>query len=293
MVDNRKAAILGVAGNIFLFIIKAIAGLLSNSIAVISDAINSLTDIIASVIVVIGVKVGRENADNEHPFGHYRAEPIAGLVVAIFIGIVGFELIRYALMRLIAGEEIEKAAIAIAAMMLTIVIKLFMYIYTRAAIRKKKSTALEASAIDHRNDVVISASALAGVAGAYFGYVFLDALMALVIGVWIIWSGYSIGMTNIKYLMGENPGAYEGRKIREAALSVNGVKSVNYVKAHYVGVVVHVEMGIYVDKGLKISEAHKIGAEVRDKVKELEGVHEAFVHIDPYVKRKKYKGIGK
>src|SRR3989338_4545670 len=104
----KRATLLGIVGNIVLFILKIIVGLMYNSIAVISDSINSFTDIIASVIVFISVKVSAKKADEGHPFGHYRAEPIAGLIVAIFTGIVGFEVIKLAFNKIIDGETIIK-----------------------------------------------------------------------------------------------------------------------------------------------------------------------------------------
>src|SRR3989339_259988 len=103
--EAKKATLLGILGNLILFILKFIAGFLYNSIAVISDAFNSLTDIVASVIVYISVKVSSKKADKGHPFGHHRAEPIAGLIVAIFTGILGFEVIKIAFTRLLTGEK--------------------------------------------------------------------------------------------------------------------------------------------------------------------------------------------
>jgi len=277
----KKATILGIIGNIVLFILKIIVGFVYNSIAVISDAINSFTDIIASIIVFISVKVSAKRADKEHPFGHGRAEPIAGLIVAIFIGIVGFEIIKFAFDRLLEGSSSVKGIVPIIVMGFTLVLKLGMYIYTVRVGKKVNSTAILASAMDHRNDVLISFAALIGVGGAYFGYNFLDPLVALVIGLWIIYVGYRIGMDNIKFLMGESPSEELMREIKEVVLKVDGVKGINGVRAHYVGVLLQVEVHIEVDRKLTIYRAHTIGKKVQNKLEKLEEISKAFVHIDP------------
>lgn len=277
----RKATLMGIIGNIVLFILKIIVGLMYNSIAVISDSINSFTDIIASVIVFISVKVSAKKADEGHPFGHYRAEPIAGLVVAIFTGIVGFEVINYASGKLLRGDGFIRGIAPMMVMGFTLVLKGFMYAYTRKVGKKINSTAILASSVDHRNDVLISIAALIGVGGAYFGYVFLDPLVALIIGVWIIYAGYKIGINNVKFLMGEAPSSELVEKIKRIAMDVKGVKGLNEVRAHYVGVLLQVEVHIEVDRKITIYRAHAIGKVVQNKLEKLGDVDRAFVHIDP------------
>ena len=277
----KRATLLGIFGNGFLFIIKIIVGFIFNSLALISDALNSFTDIIASVVVYICVKVGSKRADKEHPFGHHRAEPIAGLIVAIFMGILGFEVINAAFSMLLTGEEIIKGFLPIIILILTMLIKFGMYLYTVRVGKKLKSTAILASAADHRNDILVSFSALIGVSGANLGYNFLDPLVAVIIGLWIIKVGYDIGVNNIKFLIGEAPSKDLMESIKKKAFFVKGVRGVHDVRAHYVGVLLHVEVHITVDRKISIYKAHTIGKKVEEKVKELEDINEAFVHIDP------------
>lgn len=277
----KKATLLGILGNIILFTLKTIIGFIYSSIAVISDALNSFTDIIASFIVFISVKISAKKADKKHPFGHHRAEPIAGLVVAIFTGILGFEVIIAAFNRLAEGGIMLKGIAPLVVMALTLTIKLGMYIYTIKIGKKINSTAILASATDHRNDVLISSAALIGVGGSYIGYYFLDPLVALIIGMWIIYAGYKIGLDNVKFLIGESPSDELMTKIKKIALSIDGVKGINEVKAHYVGVVLHVEVHIEVNRKLTVYRAHTIGKKVQNKLEKLEDINRAFVHIDP------------
>ena len=280
-ISAKRATILGIIGNVVLFILKIIVGVIYNSIAVISDAINSFTDIIASVIVFISVKISGKRADKGHPFGHHRAEPIAGLIVAIFTGIVGFEVIKFAFERLLEGDGFVKGIAPLIVMGFTLVLKLGMYVYTVKVGKKLNSTAILASAVDHRNDVFISFGALIGVGGAYFGYGMMDPIVALIIGVWIIYAGYKIGVTNLKFLIGEAPSEELMDKIKRIVLSVDCVEGINDVRAHYVGVLLQVEVHIEVDRKLTIYRAHTIGKKVQSKLERLEDVDRAFVHIDP------------
>lgn len=277
----KKATVLNIIGNTILFILKLIVGILYNSIAVISDAINSFTDIIASIIVFISVKVSGKRADKGHPFGHHRAEPIAGLIVAIFTGILGFEVIKFAFDRLLEGGGFSKGIAPIMVMGFTLILKGGMYIYTINVCKKINSPALLASAVDHRNDVLISIAVLIGVSGAYLGYGFLDPLVALVVGLWIIYSGYMIGIDNLKFLMGESPSDELIDKIKKIALNVDCVKGVNDIRAHYVGILLQAEVHIEVDRKLTIYRAHTIGKKVQNKLEKLEEINRAFVHIDP------------
>src|SRR4030065_213728 len=118
-----RATVIGLAGNIFLFTIKLIAGLLSGSLALLSDSINSLTDIAASMAIFIFVRVSDKEADEGHPFGHHRAEPIAGLIVAILAGVLGFEIIRISVERLIAGQIISIGVFPLSVTIITMLIK--------------------------------------------------------------------------------------------------------------------------------------------------------------------------
>ena len=277
----KRATLLGILGNSFLFLIKIIVGFVFNSLALISDALNSFTDIVASVAVYISVKVGSKRADKGHPFGHGRAEPIAGLIVAILMGILGFEVINAAFSRLLSGEEIIKGVLPIVVLVLTMVLKFGMYLYVARVGKKLKSTAIMASATDHINDVLISFSALVGVAGANFGYGFLDSLVAVIIGLWIIKAGYGIGAKNVKFLVGEAPDKELMGKIKKKAFSVKGVKGVHDVRAHYLGVRVQVEAHVAVDKKMSVKKAHVIGDKVKERLLNVEEVDQVFVHIDP------------
>lgn len=278
---GRNATVIMIICNAFLFAIKITAGLMSNSLAIISDAINSLMDVVSSVIIFFAVKTSSKQADDGHPFGHHRAEPIAGLIVAIFAGILGFEILHTSVFKLMETHEHKIRIHTIAVLLVSIGMKFIMAAYFKKTSRKINSPALLASSIDSRNDVYISTTALVGVICGFYGYPKMDDIAATLISFWIIYSGYKIGVQNIDYLMGRQPDSVIMEKIKESAVSVSGVIGIHDVRAHYVGNYIHVEIHILLDQNLTMTQAHDIGENVQKEVESIECIHKAFVHIDP------------
>ena len=276
-----RATVLNILGNTALFILKIIAGLMSGSIALISDALNSFTDIISSIAVFICVRISSKQADEGHPFGHSRAEPVAGLIVAILAGILGFELIRSSIERFITGAHVHVTTFTLAVPVVTIVVKLLMSRYFKKTARAVHSSAIMASAVDSLMDVFVSFAALIGIVGVVFGYPMLDPAAGFVISLWIIYTGYKIGMENIDYLMGRAPSPELMEQIKEAALNVDKVKGLNTVRAHYVGNFIHVEIHIEVDKFMSTGDSHAVSDAVEISLERLEAINRSFVHIDP------------
>ncbi len=283
-ITKKSAVTVGILGNILLFISKLIIGFLTNSIAIISDALNSLTDIINSIVLFVSVKVGSKSPDKEHPFGHYRSEPIGALIVAVLTIVLGFEVVRIAIDRLINKVTPIFSIHMLLILLITIAVKASMYFYTKAAWKKTQSIALFAFMVDHRNDIWIAFGAIIGFIGVNYNLAFLDPLVGILIGLWIIKVGFGIGIDNIKFLMGEAPKKELLEKIKNAASKVKGVKGIQQVKAHYVGTLVQVALIITVDRNMSIYQAHALGTKVEKEVEKLEEIDKAFVHINPTVK---------
>ena len=281
---EQAATWMGIVGNAVLFAAKIFVGFTFNSIAIISDSFNSLTDIVASAIVLVSVRASYRAPDSSHPFGHARAQPLAGLVVAILTGIVGFEIIAQSSERLVGGQRIQPGLLPLVLLGSVMVIKTAMYIVARVTAERTGSTALMASAVDHRNDVLISAAVIIGVAASNLGFPVFDPLAAMAVGAWIIWAGFRIGRDNIKYLMGGAPPAELVQRIKTIAKATEGVLGLNDVYAHYVGTSVEIEVHINVDRRLTIEKAHAIGEKVQRAIEKLDEISRAFIHIDPLKK---------
>ena len=276
-----RATVVNILGNLFLFTIKIWAALVSGSIALLSEAFNSLTDIVSSIAVFICVRISDKEADEGHPFGHSRAEPVAGIVVAVFAGILGFEVIRTSFNRLVMGKEVFVGTLTLFVPVITAALKGAMFWYFRRVGRAAISPAIIASSVDSLSDVFVAIAALVGIAGVRMGYWYLDPMAGLVISLWIIYTGYRIGMENIDYLMGKAPDAALMDDIKRAALMVKGVKAINTARAHYVGPFIQVEMHVEVPRDLSTGDSHAIGKEVERNIERIGAIQKAFIHIDP------------
>jgi cation diffusion facilitator family transporter len=289
--SEQAATWMGILGNAVLFAAKILVGITFNSIAIISDSFNSLTDIVASAIVLVSVRSSHKSPDAGHPFGHARAQPLAGLVVAILTGIVGFEIIAQSFGRLVGGQSIQPGFLPILLLAGVMVVKLVMYYVARVTAKRTRSTAIMASAMDHRNDVLISAAVIFGVGASNLGFPIWDPLAAMAVGAWIIFAGFRIGRDNMKYLMGEAPPVELVQRIKAIAHGVEGVLGLNDVFAHYVGTAVEIEVHINVDSRLTIERAHAIGKKVQGAIEEMDEISRAFIHIDPLETRDDFGGL--
>jgi cation diffusion facilitator family transporter len=281
MKRSVRITIIGMVFNTLLFFMKLSGWLLSNSLALFSDAVNSLLDICASVAIFLAVRIALRKADTDHPFGHHRAEPIAGLIVAILAAILGFEIIKNAFEGFFMEKDLRINLLVLVIVFATIAVKLYLYILFRMEGKNAKSPALMASSMDHRNDILVSFSVLVSNLAAYTGYAIFDSIIALCIGGFIVYSGFRIGMENIDFLMGKVPPAEVMEKLKRNALGVDGVKNVHDVRAHYIGDIIQAEIHIEVDKSLRTEESHRIAESVKDKLERTEVVDYAFVHVDP------------
>jgi cation diffusion facilitator family transporter len=282
--DKAKSGIMvGIFGNLLLGIFKLIAGILGNSFAVVADSVHSISDMLTSVVVWIGLKVGKKPRDKYHPYGHGDAEPIAGLIVSIVICLVAFEFVRSSIQKIITGEVTTPGMIALVAVAASIIVKYFMAGFVSRTGREINSPALMADAVHHKSDFYTSLVVIAGVVGSMLGFGILDPLAGLVVAFWIVKMGFDVGRRNIRSLMGEIPSGYMLKQISYIAKSVRGVKNVHDVRVHYVGPNASVSMHLNIDGKKRLSEVHKIATEVEENIKrQIESVHYVTVHCEPY-----------
>jgi len=271
-----RATKVAIGANLFLLALKASATNLSDSLTIFSETLNSLADVVSSVVVLICVRWAWKHPDESHPFGHRRAEPIAGLVVAIFAGILGFEVCKTAVVSLFQGRVPDRIGpYPIVALCITACLKAGLAVYFHRRGRSLDSPALRATAVDCRNDVFVALQGLVAVVVAEFRLPLLDTVAALLVGMYILYCG------NIHYLMGRAPDAALLERIRSAARDVPGVVSVGDVKGHYVGTFVHVELTARVDGDLPTTQSHDVCESVRAAVEAIDAVDRAFIHISP------------
>ncbi|MFQ6105536.1 MAG: cation diffusion facilitator family transporter [Candidatus Hydrothermarchaeaceae archaeon] len=277
-----RAALVGIFGNIALSTFKLIVGLLANSAAVVADALHSFSDVFTSGITWFGIRMAHRPPDKKHPFGHGDIEPIAGLIIAIILVILGFEYARHTLGRLYA-PPLPPETFAVYATVVAILLKEAMTRYTYSIADAIRSPALRADAHHHRSDVYTSIVVLVGVFGAVGGFPRLDPLAGFIVSLVIMKMGYSVGKENTLQLMGTVPSPSMQEKIRQFVLSIDRVKLVHRIRIHGLGAYYTIDLHVCVDKAMPLSEAHKIAHEVQTKlVENFPEVSSALVHIEPY-----------
>ena len=279
--QGKKVTQVNLVANSGLFLAKIGVGLFLFSLVIIADAINSLTDIFAAIAVLLSVREAAKEPDSDHPFGHHRAEPLAALVVAVFIGIVGFEIIKLGFFELLDPSEHSFDPLGVGVLLGSMAVKSQMYRYFNKVGSELKSPAIKAITVDSRNDILTSSVALFGFVGAGLGLPMLEGFTALLIGVWIIYSAVDLLNENLKFLLGGTPDKRALKRIRKRARSVRSILDVHDIMAHYVGNTVHVELHISLDREMSFQQAHDIAHEVKRRVEKLDCVSRAFIHTDP------------
>ena len=198
---TKKAGMFGIIGNIFLLVIKAIVGFASKSQAMIADSINSAGDIFASLMTSIGNKIASEPGDEDHNFGHGKAEYIFSLFIAISMILVSIKTIIDAFVTLVKGNEIVFSWWLVAVCVVTIITKLALFIYTKTMYKKYNNILLEASMEDHRNDCVITTFTLISILLSLKGINWFDSVVGIGISAWICKTGIEIFMESYNILM--------------------------------------------------------------------------------------------
>jgi cation diffusion facilitator family transporter len=282
----RRAGLVVLGANVALAAAKGLVWLETGSLAVGSEAANSLVDTAYSAAVVAGLYLTTRSPDVDHPHGHERIEPFVSLVIAIGVLAVGAVLLWRSATAVLAGEvNVTQGPIALAVLGAGAGAKYLLYRYCLRAGEVHDSPALVATALDSRIDVLTAGAALIGVAGAQVGFPLLDPLAAGVVSLAILHTGVGIARDNVNYLIGRAPPAELQAAIIERALAHPDVEGVHEVVAHYVGPEVDVSLHVEVEGDRTIEEAHGIETDVIGSVQDVSAVDDAFVHIDP-------KGLG-
>lgn len=280
--SNKSNVISTIAliANILLFILKAIVGILTNSLALISEAINSLNDIITSLAIKISIKVSSQSPDDNHQFGHHAAQPLAAMIIAIFAGVLGITIIQESIKRFLSPPKIDINIFLYLTLLFAIVVKLTLFYFQKNISKSERSPAIAASGVDSINDVYASLSALIG---AYLAKQFnpaLDSVAGIIVAFFIIKGGYDIAKENIDYLMHTKASEELLNKIKKEALTTEGVVGINDLKSHYIGNKLNIEIHIEVNKNITIEKAHNIGKAAQQKIENLPEINKAFIHID-------------
>jgi len=277
----KRATDVALAINILLFLIKAVVGVISNSIAVIGEALNSFMDVLVSIGIKIAVRMSREKPDSKHQFGHNAAQPIAAFILSVFAFVVGVNIIEESIKRFIEPKEINTIPAVYIVLIITIITKIILSRYQVKIAKIFNSPAIRAASVDSINDILASTIALLGIIGASFNLNYIDSSAGILVAMFIFKSGYEVAKENLNYLMGTSADCEFDEQIKKIALAAEGVKGINDLRSLYVGDKFHIEIHIEVDGKLTTQESHDIGNKVRFALEKIDEVHKVFVHVDP------------
>ena len=280
---GKKASYVAIFGNILLTIFNLIIGLLSGSTALVAEAFHTLSDVLTSIIAFIGFKIGMRPADEEHQYGHGRAEPIVGLIIVVFLGIVAYEIISGVYTKIALGEAITPPDwIAAVMALIGIFVNYTMTKYLLKSGKKINSPALIADGNHQKVDIFSCIAILIGVIGSQFGLPILDPLVAVFIALVIINTAYHVARDNVNTLMGKIPSKQIIDDIEKSASNSECVKGVHDIKINNMGPYASAELHIELNKDLKLDEAHEIAHEVEQMIiNDVEPIKMVTVHTDP------------
>jgi cation diffusion facilitator family transporter len=283
MNSGIKVTLVGIASNLVLSIIKFIGGVIGNSAAMIADAVHSLSDLLTDLIVLITIKIGQKPKDDNHPYGHGRAESLGTAVVGFFIILAGIGL-AYEAWEIVQSEvsQIPKL-LAAGTALISIFIQEWLFRYTRSVGKKSNSSILLANAWHHRSDAISSIAALIGILGSMAGFPVLDPIASAMVSFMIMKVGYELTLGGFRDLMDTALNEKDTQKLQATIDNISGVIKSHDLRTRKIGEEILMDVHIQVDSDLTVTEGHEVAERVRRQViKNYPNTQDILVHVDGY-----------
>ncbi len=283
----RRISMVGIAGNVALSAFKLFAGIAGRSGAMVSDAVHSLSDVFATLIAWLGVRMSKKAADPRHPYGHERFECVASLLLGAILLVTGLGIGRSGLEKILAGSYETLAVpgmIALAAAVISIVSKEAMYWYTRHYAKILNSPAFMADAWHHRSDAFSSVGSLAGITGAMLGFPIMDSIASVVICLFILKVSYDILKDALVKMLDTSRGEAYETALAAFIAAQEDVVQVDVLHSRMFGNRTYIDMELQVDGDLPLREAHAIAERIHDNVEaHFSDVKHITIHLNPAV----------
>ena len=285
-----RASILSIIGNVFLSLFKLIAGIIGHSMAMVSDSVHSISDVFSTIVVMIGIKISNKDIDDDHPYGHERFECVASIILSFMLFCVGI-LIGYKGIITISGGKYSSikipTMITLVAAIISIIIKAFMYLYTKKCSKIINSNALLADAYHHLSDSLSSIGSLLGIIGSMIGYPFCDSIASIIICLFIIKVSIDIFIDTIDKLVDKSCSEEIINGIKMDVLSNRNILNIDLLKTRMFASKIYVDIEIAVDANLSLIDAHNIAESVHDNLEnKYSNLKHCMVHVNPFYKEK-------
>jgi len=276
-----------IIGNVLLFLLKLLIGIAINSLSLIADAFHSLSDVLTSIVVLVGFKFGEKPADKEHPFGHGRIEIIATLIIAFLLIVVTYDIGKSAILRIISPQKVKFSSIAIIFMIASAGFKEWMASFSIFLGKKINASSLIADAWHHRSDAIASLLVGLGLIFMRFNLYLIDGILALGVAILIGWIAVRLIIISSSTLIGEAPDSELISKISQISLSVPGVINIHDIYVHDYNTNKVISLHVEVNDNLLADVAHEIATTVEEKIKEKTHAYNVTAHIDPKERKRK------
>ncbi len=280
---GKLSGIVGILANVILTTLKLTVGIISSSVAVIADALNNLSDTASSIITLVGFKLASQPADKDHPYGHARAEYLSGLAVSVVIMVIGFELAKTSITKIIAPETTEFSLLLVIVLILSILIKLWLFLFNLKLGKKIKSEVLIATATDSRNDVIATTGVLISALIEHYTDLTLDGFVGLAVALFILYSGLTLAKETVSPLLGKGADPEMRELIVDYISSCPKVLGFHDLMVHDYGAgcrfaSLHVEM----DKDEDPLFCHELIDDMERECLESHGIN-LVIHYDPVI----------
>ena len=278
---TKIASFLGIFFNLFLFIIKFITALITSSQAMIADAINSLGDIFSSLMTLIGNKIASKPKDDDHNLGHGKAEYIYSLLISIVIIIVALTLFKDSFESIFNRSNYTFSYLLIIVCIITIVIKLSLFIYTNKLSKSLNSLLLKANSKDHLYDAIITIINLISIFLTNIGIYFVDGVVGVLIAIWILVSGIKIFKESYDVLMDKSIDNITKEKVLSVVEKYSEVKKINHFNATPVGYKYQISFTIFVDGNMSTYASHDIANKIERELEQFDEIYLTVIHVNP------------
>ena len=278
---TKIASFLGIFFNLFLFIIKFITALITSSQAMIADAINSLGDIFSSLMTLIGNKIASKPKDDDHNLGHGKAEYIYSLLISIVIIIVALTLFKDSFESIFNRSNYTFSYLLIIVCIITIVIKLSLFIYTNKLSKSLNSLLLKANSKDHLYDAIITIINIISIFLTNIGIYFVDGVVGVLIAIWILVSGIKIFKESYDVLMDKSIDNITKEKVLSVVEKYSEVKKINHFNATPVGYKYQISFTIFVDGNMSTYASHDIANKIERELEQFDEIYLTVIHVNP------------
>ena len=277
----RRITLVAFLTAVLLVMVKAVAWYLSGSVSLLASLLDSGMDAIASLIILIAVRYALQPADEEHRFGHGKAEPLAALAQSVFILGSALFFLLHALDRLWHPLPLQHERLAIGVMLFSLLLTLILVLWQRHVIRQTGSTAIAADALHYAGDLLSNLVVLIGLYFATHGFPQLDTWLGLLIGLWIGWNALKIGRDALDQLLDRQLPPETLDRIRQVVLAHPQVWGFNDLRTFRSGPTLHIQLDLELDDHLPLFEAHRIAEEVTSQLKRAFPSADVMIHQEP------------